>query len=138
MPREVNQIKILVTPEEQLQIRENAKAVGKTPSAYIRAVALDLCILKCDTHEIVNEHVHEISSLRNAINQLIYTIEKLGDYYPAELEAIHDLMVDVMKSENRFLAMMEKDIPKKQKAYRKEVKAAVDRRLKQISIKQKR
>jgi hypothetical protein len=137
MAREVTQIKLLVTPEEDQQIRNNAKAAGRTVSAYIRAMALDLVILQCDTSEI-NAHVHEISSLRNAINQLIYTIQKTGDYYPAELEAIHDLMEQIMVSEKKFLAKMEKDIPRKQKEIRKEAKKVVDRRLKQTAKKQER
>lgn len=138
MAREVQQIKILVTQEEQMQIKNNAKAVGRTVSAYIREMALNLCILQCDSGDAVVDHVHEISSLRNSINQLIYTIQKTGDYYPAELEAIHDLVEELMKSENEFLKMMEKDIPKKKKAFQKEAQIVVATRLKQAEAKKKR
>lgn len=61
----------------------------------------------------IDDHIKEISALRNAINGLIYTIERTGDYFPAELEAIHELMVKVMDSEKKFLQMMNKYSPKK-------------------------
>ena len=130
MPREVEQVKLVVTLEEKLRIQKNAKLAGVTVSAYIRMMALNLCILKYDTSDIVNEHVHEISSLRNAINQLIYTIMKMGDYSPAYLEDIYGLMLRILNSEKSFFVMMEKDILKKQKLFKSEIKAIVDARLK--------
>ena len=138
MARETEQIKILVTAEERLQIQNNAKAAGRTVSAYIREMALNLCILQCDSGNAVIDHVHEISSLRNSINQLIYTIQKTGDYYPAELEAIHDLMEQVMVSENKLLKMTEKDIPRRKKEFQKTAKKVVEDRLKYAATKHKR
>ena len=129
------QIKLMVTDEEQLQIKNNAKAASKSVSAYIRESALNFFIFDCDNSDIVNDHIKEISSLRNAINQLIFTIEKTGDYYPAELETIHDLMVEVLSSEKNFLTMMEKDISKKRKVLKTQVNTIVNERLKTLENK---
>lgn len=131
MPREVEQVKLVVTPEEKLQIQMNAKAAGKTVSAYIRTMALNTCIFRYDQDKIT-EHTHEISSLRNAINQLVYTIMKMGDYTPAYLEDICDLMVKVMDSEKKFLQMVDKDWTTKEKLLKKQVKNVVNQRLKNI------
>lgn len=126
------QIKLIVSDEEQLQIKKNARAVGKTVSAYMRETSLNFFVFDCDNSDIINDHIHEISSLRNSINQLIYTIEKTGDYYPAELETIHELMVEIMSSEKSFLTMMEKDIAKRRKIVKTQVNAVVEERLKTI------
>ncbi|MBQ8245836.1 MAG: hypothetical protein IJZ42_01770 [Lachnospiraceae bacterium] len=124
------QIKLVVTEEEQLQIKKNARAAGKTLSAYVRESALNFFVFECDSSDIVNDHIKEISSLRNSINQLIYTIEKTGDYYPSELEAIHDLMVEVLSSEKNFLTLMEKDILKKRKILKTQIERVTNERLK--------
>lgn len=129
MARETEQVKLMVTPEEKLQIQKNAKAADKTVSAYIRTMALNTCIIRYD-HDAIIEHTHEISSLRNAINQLIYTIMKMGDYTPAYLEDICDLMVKVMDSEKKLLQMVDKDWTMKEKLLKKQVKNVVNQRLK--------
>lgn len=129
------QIKLIVSEEEQLQIKNNAKAAGKTVSAYMRETALNYFIFDCDNSDLINDHIHEISSLRNSINQLIYTIEKTGDYYPSELETIHELMVEIMSSEKNFLTMMEKDIVKKRKILKTQVNTIVEERIKMVENK---
>lgn len=126
------QIKLIVSDEEQLQIKKNARAAGKTVSAYMRETSLNFFVFDCDNSDVINDHIHEISALRNSINQLIYTIEKTGDYYPAELETIHELMVEIMSSEKSFLTMMEKDIAKRRKIVKTQVNAVVQERLKAI------
>ena len=128
----MEQIKIRVTDEEKVQLQGLAKSVGKSVSAYVGDVALNVCNFDFGAREEVEEHVHEISSLRNSINQLIYTIEKTGNYYPSELEVIHDLMVEVLNSEKKFLAMMEKDIEDKKKILKKEINKVVKERLKEV------
>lgn len=132
MPRNTPQISFILTEEELLQIKKNAKAAGTTVSGYVREMALNMCVLECDSSDIVNEHIHEISSLRNAINQLIYTIQKMGDYHPAYLEDIYELMVKTLSSEKDFLIMMEKDILKKRKILKTQVKTVVNDRLKML------
>lgn len=123
------QVKLIVTEQEKLQIQKNARAAGRSVSAYIRGMALNLCIFKLNYREI-DDHTHEISSLRNAINQLIYTIVKTGDYYPSELEAIHELMVKIIDSEKNFLQMMDKDWRQKEKLFKKQVENVINQRLK--------
>lgn len=135
MPRNTPQINFLLTEEDLFQIKNNAKAAGKTVSAYIREVALNFFVFDCDNSDLINDHIHEISSLRNSINQLIYTIEKTGDYYPSELETIHDLMVEILSSEKNFLTMMEKDIVKKRKVLKTQINTIVEERLKTLENK---
>lgn len=128
----MEKITIRVTEKEKDQIQKTAKSVGKSVSAYIGDVALNVCNFDFSARDEVNEHVHEISSLRNSINQLIYTIQKTGDYYPSELETIHDLMVEVLESEKKFFSLMEKDIADKKKELKKEINKVVRERLETI------
>lgn len=92
-------------------------------------MALNCLILDCDSHDWVDERIGKISSLRNAVNGLIYTIEKTGDYYPADLEAIYELMIEILNSEKSFLIMMEKEVLKKRKILKAQVKSTVNERL---------
>ena len=124
-------VKLIVTEQEKLQIQKNARAAGRSVSAYIRGMALNLCIFKLNYKEI-DDHTHEISSLRNAINQLIYTIVKTGDYYPSELEAIHKLMVKIIDSEKKLWQFLEKDQARKEKLFKKQVENVINQRLKTL------
>ena len=126
------QVKITVSEQEKLQIQNNARASNHSVSAYIRAMALDPCMINYEHPEII-DHIHEISSLRNAINHLIYTIAKTEDYYQSELEKIHELMAKVMNSEKNFLQMMEKDCKYQEKSFNKQVKNVIDQRLEKLS-----
>ena len=128
----MEKITIRVTEKEKETIQNLAKSVGKSVTAYIRDASLDLCVLKYDPSDSVEKHTHEISSLRNSINQLIYTIEKTGDYYPAELEAIHGLMVEILESEKKFLAATEKDAEITKKTLKKQVNIFLKDRMKRF------
>lgn len=96
------QIKLLVDEKEHQQINENAKACGKTTSAYVRESALNMCIVNID-NSCITEHTTEISALRNAINQLVFTIKRTGNYTPVDLEYILEKTNEMLNSEKEFL-----------------------------------
>ena len=58
---ETTQIHIRVSANELLQIQNNANSCGETASGYIREIALNMCIIECDTSHI-EQHTTEISS----------------------------------------------------------------------------
>lgn len=96
------QIKIMVSPEENELIRKNAKACDKIPSAYIREMAMNMYVLKCD-YRAVEEHTKQISAIRNSLTHLIFTIRKTGSYVPADIEWILEKMNAIFKLERQFL-----------------------------------
>lgn len=111
-------------PEEELdQIKRNAKACGKTVSAYVRETALDMCVLRFD-YAYVTAHTNEISALRNAITSLIFTIKKRGEYVPVDIEYILERMDEISKLEKEFI--------KKQDGFMKSSKRLVQRTIQQI------
>lgn len=122
------QLLIRLSESELDQIQKNAKAIDKTVSAYIREIAKDFCILKYDYQSIV-EHTHQITSLRNAVNQLVYTIKKTGEYVPADLEYILKKMNEISQSENEFVTLMLDDKENKTKAISQEVRKIVRQQL---------
>ena len=122
------QLKLRVSEKELDQIQSNAQAMDKTVSAYIREVSTNFCVLQCDYQQII-DHKNEITALRNAINQLIYTIIKTGDSVPADLEFILKQMNEITKSENSFVNLMLDEQEKKTKAISKEVKKIVRQKL---------
>lgn len=90
-------------PEDELeQIRNNANACGRTVSAYIREMALNMCIFDPDD-SCIEKHTTELSAHRNAVVQLIFTIKKTGNYTPADLEYILDKTNEMLKSEKELL-----------------------------------
>lgn len=122
------QIKCYVSENELEYIQANAKAMDKTVSAFIRESAKNFCVLQCDYKQIT-DHTHEITSLRNAVNQLVYTIKKTGDYVPADLEYILTKMNEISKSENEFVNLMLDDKEKKTKAITREARKIVRQKL---------
>ena len=96
------QIKIMVTPEEDAQIRKNAKACDKTVSAYIREMALNMCIYQYD-YRAVQEHTDQLSLINKAVIQLLFTIRKMGSYAPADLEYIMNKVHEMQLLEKEFL-----------------------------------
>lgn len=84
-------------------IEKNAKVCGKTMSAYVRNVALEMCLLHIE-HEYITEHTHEISSYKNAVSVLVYTIMKTQNYVPKDLEYILEKTDMILKLEKQFFA----------------------------------
>lgn len=96
------QLKIMVTPEEDAQIRKNAKACDVIPSAYIRNMALHMHLLEYDLTPITS-HCKELASLREAICRLVDTIIISGRYVPADLDYIRAKMTAVLKLQGSIL-----------------------------------
>lgn len=126
--KKTSRLAIRLPEEEMEQIRLNARAMDKTVSAYVREISRNICVLKCD-YEAILRHTHEITSLRNAINQLVYTIIKTGEYVPADLEFILNKMNEISKSEKEFLSVMLNEKEKKTKAIAREVRKIVREKL---------
>lgn len=119
---------IRLSTKEHEQIQNNAKALDKTVPAFLREVGQNFCVLNCNYQQII-DHTHEITSLRNAVNQLVYTIKKTGEYVPADLEYILNKMNDISKSENQFINLMLDDKDKKTKTITKEARKIVREKL---------
>ncbi len=103
------QIKLVVSEKEYEQIRNNAKVCDKTVSAYIREVALNMCIMQHD-YSCVTEHTKAITSCKNAIVDLVFTIIKRGTYTPPDLEYIANKINEMLKSEKEFLNLYGKSV----------------------------
>lgn len=122
--RKTSRLAIRLPEKEMEQIQLNARAVNRTVSAFVREIALNFCVLNCD-YDSISKHTHEITSLRNAINQLVYTIKKTGEYVPADLEYILNKMNEISKSEKEFLGLMIGEKEKKTKAISREARKIV-------------
>ena len=122
--RKTSRLAIRLPEKEMEQIQMNARAANRTVSAFVREIALNFCVLNCD-YDSISKHAHEITSLRNAINQLVYTIKKTGEYVPADLEYILNKMNEISKSEKEFLGLMLGEQEKKTKAISREARKIV-------------
>ena len=132
------QIKFSVSEEEKLRIQKNAKVADRSVSAFIKEMSLDMCIIESGPDKIISDHIAEISALRNGIFQLVYTIQKTGDYFPADLDTICELMQRILESEKSFLQMMEKENPKVRKLLKSQVEATVNERLDKLQNSKKK
>lgn len=127
------EIKMRLSEEEYNQIVKNAKACDKTTVAYLRELGLNMCIVPMDL-SIVTEHTSVITSYRNAINQLLFTIKKTGNYTPADLEYILEKTRDLLKAENKFLELYELHLEQQiEKVIPETVTEIVNRNMKKIS-----
>lgn len=124
-----SQIKLMVNEKELQQIKNNALACGKSTSAYIREIALNMCILNIDDSCVTN-HTNEISANRNAINQLVFTIKSTGNYTPVDLEYILEKINEMLKSEKIFLNNYDKAIESNKKLISRTVRNIVKKHLK--------
>lgn len=130
--KQTRQIKCYVSETEYKRIQDNAKAMDRTVSAYIRESAKNACVIAWDYQQII-DHTHEITSLRNAINQLIYTIRRTGEYVPADLEYILEKMNEISKSENEFLGLMLEDTERKTRVVAQTVRKIIREKLKKAT-----
>lgn len=128
MENKNKQIKLMVSEKEFEQIKSNAAACGKNTSAFLREVALNLCVINTDT-TCITEHTSEISSYRNAINQLVFTIKKTGKYTPADLEYIIEKTNLLLKSEKEFLANYNKSLQSEKKTVARIVRQVIKKEL---------
>lgn len=122
------QLKIRISEDELERIQNNARACDKTVSAYIREMALNMCVLIPD-YKVITDHTAQISAYRNAINQLIYTIKKTEDYVPVDIEYILEKTNLMFKSENEFLNLISESINNNRKIIPKEVRKIVNKKI---------
>ena len=116
-------------PEKELQqIKKNAAVSNKTVSAYIRETALNMCVINID-NTCITEHTNEISSYRNAINQLIFTIKKTGNYTPVDLEYILEKTNDMLKSEKELLNVYKNSVESEKKLISRTVRNIVKKHI---------
>lgn len=124
------QLLIRLSEKELEQIQKNAAACDKTVSAYIRDIAVNMCILTPDNTCVTN-HTDEISAYRNAINQLVFTIKKTGNYSSIDLEYILDKTNQILKSEREFLNSYRNSIESEKKLIARTVRNIVKKRTNQ-------
>lgn len=77
----------------------------------------------CDA---VMEHKHEITSLKNAIYKMIYTILKTGEYIPPDLDYIADKMRVLVKSELQLLSIIDEDREIARRKMKQEVRSNIE------------
>lgn len=121
------QLKIRLSESDYNQIQKNAKAFDQTVSAYIRQCALNTCIVPIDL-SIITEHTEKISAYQNAVNHLIYTIRKTGNYTPPDLEYIFERTRDILKIEKRLLELYTLHVDTTEKTVRKAVRDIINSR----------
>ena len=127
------QIKIMVTPEENEQIRKNAKACDRTTSAYMREMAMNMCVYQHNYHTI-EKHTKEISVIRNAIVQMTYTIFATSKYFPADLEYIYSRLKEIFAKEKQLLEYDLESHDLLRKELREAVRSIVDQHLAKMGI----
>lgn len=127
------EIRIRVSTEEYDLIQKNAKACDKTTVAYLRELGLNMCIVPMDL-DIIREHTSVITSYRNAINQLIFTIRKTGNYVPLDIEYILEKTRALLNLENKFLEQYISQVEQTKKDIPKIVRKIVNKNLSKQSI----
>lgn len=123
------QIKIYVTEAELNQIKKNAKVCDQTVSAYVRESALNMCVVPIDL-TIIREHTEQISAYQNVVNHLIYTIKRIGDYVPADLEFIFEKTSEILRIEKSLLEQYTRHVDTTEKTVSQTVRRAINERLK--------
>lgn len=127
-----NEIRMRVSEEEYNLIKRNAAACDKTTVAYLRELGLNMCIVPMDLN-IITEHTAVITSYRNAVNQLIFTIKKTGNYTPLDLEYILDKTRDILNSEKKLLELYNSHVEQVEKTIPETVTKIVNKNLKKKS-----
>ena len=118
------QLHIRMSEDELRVIEKNARICDKTVSAYVRQVATEMCVLPLD-YECITAHTHEITTYKNAIDLLVFTIVKTGNYVPVDLEYILEKTDQLLKSEKNFLEQYGEFYDRNRKLIRKCVSRTV-------------
>ena len=123
--------------DELEQVRKNARSLEMTTSAYVRCIARDLLVYRYQ-HQVVSDHTHQLTATRNAINQLVYSIRKTGEYVPADLEYILDKMDEISVSENKLRSHLMDKQDDYDRAFKQEVRRIIRQRLESLENKKKK
>lgn len=119
--KRTKQILIRVSERELNNINRNARAARRKKSAYIREVAENLMVVNY-TCDAIYDHKQTILSLNNAVQRMIYTILKTGEYVPPDLDYIADKMREILDAENQLLTIINDDREKTRKEFRRIVR----------------
>lgn len=123
-----NCIKFSVSEEEEQLIRKNAKACDMVVSAYVREMALNMCVIPLD-YSVIVEHTNQLQAYRNVVTQLVFTIIKSSQYMPNDLVAILQTTKELFHSENRFLDLYGDHVDRQRKIVESTVKKTVKKNL---------
>lgn len=129
MENKKTQLLIRLSKKELERIQNNAKSCDKTISAYVRETALNMCVINVD-NSCITKHTNEISAYRNAINQLVFTIKKTGNYTPVDLEYILEKTNELLKNEKEFLNTYSKSIESEKKLIARTIRNTIKNQLK--------
>ena len=119
--KRTRQILLHVSEREWYNIERNARAARRTKSAYIREVAENLMVVNCSC-DVVYDHKQTILALNNAVQKMIYTILKTGEYVPPDLDYIADKMRKILDAENQLLATIDEDCERTRQEFRRVVR----------------
>lgn len=123
--------------DELEQVRKNAASVCMTVSAYIRATASELLVYRYHNKDII-EHTHQITAMRNAINQLIYSIRRTGEYIPSDLEYIIKQMDELTKSEEKLRQYLFDEQDNNERIFKMEIRRIIRQRLESLENKKRK
>lgn len=123
--------------DELEQVRKNAASVCMTVSAYIRATASELLVYRYHNKDII-EHTHQITAMRNAINQLIYSIRRTGEYVPSDLEYIIKQMDELTKSEEKLRQYLFDEQDNNERIFKMEIRRIIRQRLESLENKKRK
>lgn len=126
---EKNKTKIIqfrVDKTEYNRLKNDADNEGKTMSAYARERTLNPYTLHINYDEI-EQHTKEISEIKSAVNRLIYTLVRSGNYYPADIENLIELLNEISVSEKKLIKLFQKSQPRLYKELEKIVVKNMDK-----------
>lgn len=127
---EKNKVKTIhfrVDESEYEKLKNGANKSGKSVSAYARNCALNQYSL-CVNYDEIEQHTKEISEIKSAMNRLIYTLVRAGNYYPADIENILKLLNEISKSEKKLINLFQKSQPR----LRRELEKIISENMKKI------
>lgn len=127
-PQKGTQLLIRLSEEEREQIEKNARFCNKTTSAFLRNVGCNLSVVQFD-YKHVTEHTNELTTIKNAIVSLIYTMLKTQRYMPPDFEYISDKVNEILQLENDFLKKHNDFVDSSKKLISRTVRQTINRNI---------
>ncbi len=100
-----------VDEREYERLKDGAEKSGKSVPVYTRDCALNQYKL-CVNYDEIEQHTKEISEIKSAVNRLIYTLVRSGNYYPADMESLMKLLNEINESEKKLIKLFQKSQPR--------------------------
>lgn len=107
-----------VSKNEYEQAKNNAKEHGEMLSEYARRCIINPYSLSVNYDEI-EEHTRQIMEIKQAVNLLIGTLVKSGNYYPNDFENLSALLKDISDNEAKLIKLFRKSEVKLRKELEK-------------------